>query len=251
MPSAALSVLVLTEDGAYSAHDVIVAITKKAFGLVVSGCRTNRIDWEPANDAARRAVAGNKWKTRAGHQARDATLRRSRVDLVQTIATKLAENTGFVVFHIDADKKWSTPGESPQASAFFRDVVSSVENILQKHRPGQAKRLLGNLLLLCPCWEIESWLYQNTTVAVELCKRNYRGACVNTFKTWEADRGLLDELENPKDATLLGARHNLDLAKAHFPAQALFRVGKSFHEAVQFMEINGDLVAALQATLVK
>lgn len=254
MSSATLSVLVLTEDGASAAHDVIVAFTKKAFGLVVQGCRTNHVVWEPANDAARRVVAGNRWKARSGHQARDPALRRGRVDLAQTIATKLAETAeaaGFVVFHVDADTKWSSFDDGIQVLAFRRDVVSPVERVLEKHFPGQAKRLLGKLLLLCPCWEIESWLYQNTTVAVDLCRRHHGGACADTFKAWASDRGLLDELESPKDATPLRDRHNLDLAKTNFPAKALFEVEKSFHRAVSLMKENDDLVVALRATLVK
>src|SRR5262249_8721635 len=101
-----LSILVLTEDSASDGHETITALAKKMLDQVVPGCRTNRIEFEPQNAVAKRAMHGNLWKSRS---PRD---RQKLVDLRQTIATKLVEGKlvdgeavpGFVFFHVDGDR---------------------------------------------------------------------------------------------------------------------------------------------------
>lgn len=242
-PRFALSILALSEDGSTDAPAVIETLVRKMLLLVDGGCRTNRVDFEPATPEARRAVKGARWKERstAGEETR-RSLRRS-------IATKLGEGDGFVVFHVDADKTWSSPGASENVEAFRRELLPGIRALLTARFPAEfVDRAMSRLFIFAPHWEIEAWLYQNTAAAIDICQRRYEEHHAEPFRRWAQDRALLDEEPDPKDKTRFEDAHNLALAGAGFPAEELFYVGKSFTAAVNAMLECADLVDALART---
>ena len=95
-----------TEDSAENAHQSIALLARKMLLFVDPSCQTQRIPFEPLNDVAARALKGAAWK------GQDAKSRRAQVDLIRSIATKLAEENGFVFFRVDGDKAWADRASS-------------------------------------------------------------------------------------------------------------------------------------------
>jgi hypothetical protein len=100
-----------------------------------------------------------------------------------------------------------------------------------------------------PCYSIESWLYQSTSVAREKCAAIHQSeAHQTTIESWQLDRSLLDELERPKDLVLgdcVSDKHNETLAAA-FPGEAVRDAGKSWSEFVDQLAACADLLSQLQ-----
>lgn len=249
-----LSILVLTEDSAKDAHDTIAAIAKRMLLQVDPASRTHRIEFEPQNALARRAMHGNLWKSR---NPRD---RQKLVDLRQTIATKLVEGAlvgsesvpGFVFFHVDGDRPWAERAESENVARFAEFIRTYVEPIVADalQKKGIVAELPARMLRLrrlTPFYSIEAWLYQNTVEGRRLCADSC-GRHLEMFSTWEADRSLLDEIGQPKKQVCFGEAHNLKLATAGFPAEELFRTDKSYTAAVMDLLDCRDLCTALAQT---
>lgn len=256
-----LSLLVLTEDSAADAHDVMVALVKKMLWLLDPHYRSHLVAFRPADDAQRKVMQGNRWKSR---NPRD----RARIVLLgRAIAALLLQEEvpGFVLFHIDGDVPWSRRAESDnvqQFDGFLRDyVLPALGNALraQQHERGDPPReeqlatstdaALKRLFLVVPFYSIEAWLYQNTTEARRLCaEAESCGMHLDVIGRWEVSRGELDELDKPKGQLCLGASHNLVLAEQGFPAQRAFDAGKSFTAAVVRLLECDDLTAALART---
>ena len=249
-----LSVLILTEDSAKDAPATITALLKKMFQLIVPGCGTHRIRFEPANKQAAEAVRGSCWKSAS---PRD---HRKLVDLRRTIATKLLEGKledpsdvpGFVVFHIDGDRPWSDHKTSENAErfeAFIERLDPLLREALNAKGLGhelEARRL--RLRRLMPFYCIEAWLYQNLTEVRRRCAEGC-GAHLAQMTAWEADRAQLDELAPPADALpCLSKQHNLALATAGFPAEAALAADASFAAAVAHLLDAHELGTALART---
>lgn len=242
----AVSVLVLTEDSGKHAHDTIAALCKKMLQLVEPACQTQRIAFEPAREDARRVVNANQWKSGKKH--------RDRVALVQTIATKLGEQNGFVFFHVDGDCAWSQRGSTDSVEKFESLIVRAVRALLQdrdaRRSPpsgADADALLARLRLIMPFYSVEAWLYQNIDVAIALCHAHHGGKDADRFARWKEHRHELDELPRPKDALCLQDKHNKELAERAYPAQAVYEVGASFAAAVDSLRKCKALCQALRA----
>ncbi|HSO00812.1 MAG TPA: hypothetical protein VLS89_21120 [Candidatus Nanopelagicales bacterium] len=259
-----LSLLVLTEDSAASAHDVVVALTRKMLWLLDPGYRRDLVEFRPADGASRKVAQGNLWKSR---KPRD----RARIVLLgRVIAARLLQEDvpGFVLFHIDGDVPWSRHEDSENVErfeGFIRDYVRpALDHALrtqQKDRgeswpdeqmDGAMQAALLRLLLLVPFYSVEAWLYQNTEVARRLCAEAC-GRHLELIGEWEADPGLLDEIEQPKKRICLGdgprsAEHHRALAEHAFPADRAFAAGKSFAATVTRLLGSDDLCAALERT---
>lgn len=249
-----LSVLILTEDSAKDAPATLIALLKKMFQLIVPGCGTHRIRFEPANKQAAEAVRGSCWKSA---NPRD---RQKLVDLNRTIATKLLEGKledpadvpGFVVFHIDGDRPWSEQETSENArrfEAFCERLEPLLRDALDKKGSGhelEARRL--RLRRLMPFYCIEAWLYQNLAEVRHRCAEGC-GAHLQQIAAWEADRAQLDELAPPAEALpCLGKQHNLTLATAAFPAEAALEADASFAAAVAHLLDAHEFGIALERT---
>jgi hypothetical protein len=241
IPGRCLSVLVLTEDSASDSHDVIATLTKKTFQMIVEGCQTHRIEFQPADALAKQATRGTQWKS----------ARVDRVSLVRTIANKLleAEPQGFVVFHIDGDRSWRERSHSENHARFGQLIEQPVRDLIHGLRgEAAADQAMERLFLLIPFYSIEAWLFQNLDRLRRLCQTQYAGRDLETVATWEADRGLLDEIWKPKAAICVKAQHNVVLAEG-FPADEAYGVGKSYTEVVDQMMVCAVLETALLATM--
>jgi hypothetical protein len=241
-----VSILVLTEDSGKHAHDTIAALCKKMLQLVEPGCQTQRIAFEPAKENARRVVNANQWKSGKKH--------RDRVALVQTIATKIGEQNGFVFFHVDGDCVWSKRESSENFEKFESLIIRSVRALLldrdvrrKPQVPPDVESQLARLRLIMPFYSVEAWLYQNIDVAIALCHAHHGGKDADRFARWREHRHELDELERPKDELCLQDRHNKELAERAYPAPAVYEAGRSFATAVESLRACDALCQALRA----
>jgi hypothetical protein len=248
-----LSVLIWTEDSADHADEAIAALARKMLTLVVAGCQTQRIAFEPLNDAAARALKGSAWKGAAGRE------RQRLVDLRQAIATKLVEGTGdvpgFVFFHVDGDTAWAdrARAENPAKFAAFTVAIEPlVSGALERRgRSAELGAIMSRLCVLMPFHSIEAWLFQNTDELARRCQASC-GRHFGLIQKWAADRGQLDELagdEQPKKLlTCIRTADHVALASQGYPANAVFDVDKSYAAAVLGLLACDALGAALART---
>jgi hypothetical protein len=245
-PPFAASILVLSEDGG---HRIVRALAGQLLRWLDPHHKSAAVDLEPDDEGAQEAIQANLWKGKksGGH--------RRLVEIARTVATKIMTPTGYVFIHIDADRRWGERHKNPSENVrrYLEDICLHVERhvddlLARQGRPKDKASVLSRLCLLAPYAMIESWLLQNTAVAKSLCHKHHRGRDVDKFDAWERDRGLLDELPNPKKATCLGAGKNLELASTSFPARAVYEGGKSFTESADRLRACAPLVAALAAT---
>ena len=252
-----LSFLILTEDSAPDACEPIEALVKRMLLLIAPSCQTHRIEFEPRTEAARSAMRGTNWKSKPddfGHP--------KLVLLGRIIAAKLLEEEApsFVLFHVDGDRVWAERESSENVQKFPEFVQTyvapSLDATLRRRRErtldedalkGAKEAALTHLLRLTPFWCIEAWLYQNTTLVHRLCEQSC-GAHLDQIKGWSEERGALDELPTPKKAICVSSKHNVELARGHFPTGAVFAADKSFAAAVMTLLDCPDLYAALART---
>jgi hypothetical protein len=244
----AASILVLSEDGG---HRVVRALTAEVLRWLDPRHRKELVDLEPADEGAQEAVQANLWK---GKDKKGGGHRRI-VEIARTVATKIMSPTGYVLIHIDADRLWSEQEKNPSENLrrYVEDICLHVERhvddlLMKQGRTEDKAEVLSRLCLLSPYYSIESWLLQNTVVARNLCRKHHRGRDVGKFDKWEQNRGLLDDVYQPKNATCLGAGRNHELASTGFPSRAVYAAGKSFKESVDRLRACHPLVAALLAT---
>lgn len=243
-----LHVLILSEDSG-GGGGPLRALTRSMLRLVDPSYREQRVDFEPEGEEAQRATQGNLFqghKKAAGH--------RNLVTISRAIARHIFDEHSIVLFHIDADQAWkdrTTPSDNIRR---FHDVVKlnvsrAVDDLIVSNKSTQGKEeIMSRLCLVSPYWCIESWLYQNTTVAIALCNKHHGGRDARRFEHWAQHREELDEEDKPKGQICFHDKHNHDLASQGFPARAVHAVGKSFHETVERLRASPSLVAALAAT---
>jgi hypothetical protein len=251
-------ILVLTEDSGSQAQPVIQKLLKEALKIVVAGVDLNparvRVEPLPENERALHAVRANNWKEQP--PARETIL------LLGLIAARLMEPAGFVVFHFDTDRAWSERHDSEHRRKFELIIRDGVRRILrgeaplpvsQRTRPtltaGQIETALGRLLVLSPCYSIESWLYQATRELLVYCQEKHDSEeHVQLIETWSADRRRLDDVWRPKHEALpcVGDRHNEELARS-FPAEEVWLAERSFYESVERLRACSSLIDVLGA----
>ncbi|WP_375755896.1 hypothetical protein [Corallococcus exercitus] len=249
-------ILALTEDSGRQAQPTLQRILKEALKLVVVGVDLNparvRIEPLPENDRALHAIHANQWK------AHPPT--RNTVVLLGAIATRLLEPAGFVVFHFDTDRVWSKREGSENRQKFETIIRSGVRRILQgegappinpRARPSlttaQVEAALNRLLILSPCYSMESWLYQATNELHPLCQgRHDSDEHAQLIAKWTTDRARLDEVHQPKVVMgqCVADHHNETLSKS-FPAEDVWLAERSFHESVERLRACTALVEAL------
>lgn len=249
-------ILVLTEDSSRQAQATIQKLLKEALKLVVEGVDLNpaRVRFEPLpeNERALHAVHANRWKEQPPP--------RETILLLGLIAARLLEPAGFVVFHIDTDRAWSERNTSENRRKFETIIRAGVRRTLLGEAPlpinprprptltpEQVEAALGRLLVLSPCYSIESWLYQATKELLALCQgRHESEEHVGLIESWSVDRTLLDEVLKPKTDVLpcVGGYQNDALAKV-FPAEDVYLAERSFFESVERLRNCSALVEAL------
>lgn len=249
-------ILVLTEDSSRQAQPTVQKLLKEALKLVVEGVDLNpaRVRFEPLpeNERAVHAVHSNRWKEQPAP--------RETIVLLNLIATRLLEPAGFVVFHIDTDRAWSERESSENRNKFGTIIRDGVRRVLRGEAPvpinprprptlttEQIELALKRLLVLSPCYSIESWLYQATEELLAHCqKRHTSEEHARLIESWASDRTLLDEVSQPKThvLTCVGDHHNKELAKT-FPAEEVWLAERSFYESVERLRDCTALTAAL------
>lgn len=112
----------------------------------------------------------------------------------------------------------------------------------------EVDRLLTRLRLVMPYYSIEAWLYQHTLKAQKLCESRCGGAHVAAIQSWRKDRGLLDEIDKPKDTLCLGSSDNVLLAGGGWPGDEVAAAMKSFSSFVDSLYECDGLGEALAQT---
>lgn len=266
-----MRILLLSEDASKDARPTLEALVKKMMRLVDEQCRTDRLRFEPPEEAVAAVARANRWKSTAPAD------RQKTVALCRNLATQLAEQPlGFVLFHIDGDRCWSEREQSENTAKFDELIRARVREVLvyekqarRDSRPrgrrgaggrdalvheeqpwsdAEIDRCMERLVVLVPFYSIEAWTYQNTQRARALCREHHGGRDVECFDAWERDRTALDEVEQPKRETCLADRHNRDLAESAFPHEQVHAAGTSFRAAVEALRACQDLRDALRAT---
>lgn len=255
-PGPDVEIRVVTEDGSPAAHETVSHLLRRMLQLVEPAFATNRLRALRHADAEEgQAAQPHRWHSK---NERDRLLVKR---LARTIATDLLASR-FVLMHADADVKWSERPSGYEAS--FRDnFVPVVRAGLLPARAEprsprrtapapetrseeEIRRCLGRLVLIMPYWTIEAWLYQNTDVALRLCREKYQGGDIQKFLSWQNDRARLDNEEAAAlEQVCLGKHHNLDLASSGYPARDVYEARASFHAAVEALRGCAGLLAAL------
>lgn len=257
-------ILIVTEDSGKQAQPTLHLITRKALKLIDPqiNLAPDRVSIDPLDPEAEAwlSATANRWKQRPPT--------RHLSHLLGTIATRLSEEGGFVIFHFDSDTTWSRRRDSDNRRKFVKIIRSGVELALRggvrspiERRPApgidmaEIKRRLSRLIVFCPCYSIESWLFQNTALLATKCASTHRGspevkrAHARMIDAWAADRTLLDEVTRPKDDALpcVADRWNAELAKG-FPSAEIYAADRSFAEAVGGLNACADLLLYARST---
>lgn len=196
-------------------------------------------------------MRGNTWKS--------ADDRDRQVRLLRYIARRLSQPATFVLFHIDGDRPWSQHEDCENIRKFHRLILDRLPQVAVAGRahtaalrdtspvaPPQPK--LAHLLLLCPFYSIEAWLYQNFPAATALCQDAHGYAHRQCWEAWHAQPAVIEELSQPKLVCCLAAKYNLVLASRQFPAEQLYYRDQSFTKSVNRLMNCEALCAALAQT---
>lgn len=252
------SLVILTEDSGKDGRATVEALAKRMLHLVVPGYGNHHVHVVPRNQREEEAMRGNVWKT----DGKNPQEYERRVRLLRYIARQLSLPDTFVLFHIDGDRPWSERHTSENVDKFERLVRARLPQVVDRGRVNSAKAKAGapvdadppstmrmaHLILICPFRSIEAWLYQNVTVAVDICDREHRGSHSTELQTWQERREELDELPAPEKSICLAKTFNLELATRGFPTQAAYDVRKSFAESVDRLSACEALRRALELT---
>lgn len=215
------SIALLTEDRSEGTWVGLKALVERLLRRFEDDGFTRRLEIVPADANVRPVLIANRWRSR---EARDEPAKR---ELWNYLARVISEPGGFVVFHYDGDTLWRKRTESKGIQQ-FDEVRTRVAQVLSGRRvaPDEIARRLGRLIECVPFYSVEAWLYQATGRAIELCRQKHRAADVDKFEKWSADRTLLDDVLQPKEATCLRDAHNDDLGK-HVPVWEVAQAGRS------------------------
>jgi hypothetical protein len=267
--AAGLSIVILTEDSGQDGRPTVEALARRMLDLVVPRCQGQRIQFVPRDPAEEAAMRGNLWKS----DGKNPVEHQRRVRLRRYLVRQLSLPGRFVLFHIDGDRPWRERHTSENSEKFerFRAALPQVADRGRANNPRPTRHgatqgstigtsappgdaaprpelRLEHLILICPYRSIEAWLYQNVPIALDICRREHRGAHLAALQVWEDQRAALDELPAPEKAICLGKAFNLELATRGFPAREAYDVQKSFAASVDRLRGCTALVRALELT---
>jgi hypothetical protein len=200
-----------------------------------------RVSFDPITDAAaRRSMRANRWREHSPNAPIAEDLRQ----LLKSIATHVAQSTHFCSFHYDGDRPWAARSTSMSDARFEEVVLARLRRfILQwleqngvepSERDARVSRMLDRVLPIVPYYSVEAWLFQSTSELRVACERrsaeaNVVEACRAQCDAWEADRALLDEVEQVKDSVCVrdSANDALALSLTNGVFDAVIATGKS------------------------
>lgn len=237
MTEPALRALVLTEDSAKDADEIIRALLRQMFRQIVAVKPDGRrVEFTPVGAEAREASKGTNWQNpRHKHIVR---LRRQ-------IATHLAGG-GFVFFHFDGDEVWARRAKSKNVRLFGRQIRARVELLVAQNAPRDGvAAAMSRLHAIVPFYSIEAWLFQNERVGLKVATC---AADVERFEAWAADRTLLDEVDKPKVTVSFEGKFNAAFVE-RYPMKAVVDAERSLAATVWALKDDEALRAALEASV--
>jgi hypothetical protein len=208
---AELKFLLLSEDSGKHWPTVQQRIVRLLLRSIDEEADLHRVSFDPIDDqSVRRALRANRWR----EHKKDGPFEESFRLLLASIATHVAQSTNFCAFHYDGDRPWAARSTSTSDADFERIVRARLRHFIAQRletngvapeeRDERVQRMLDRVLPVVPCYSIEAWLFQNTAALRVACESrsaeaNVVRACHEQCGAWEADRALLDEVEQVKE----------------------------------------------------
>lgn len=235
----------LTEDSGNHSHATWTALLKQMCRIVDGSCDTGPETFvvEPPEQSVSKVMSGTGWREKASHPR--------MVEFWRTIAEQLASEK-VVVFHVDGEVPWSKRKDSANVAGVEqiarRRLRDTLEDVLE-YSPEEIAARMQLFVPVHPFREIEGWLFHNFDELRRICARRRLPvpACVEQWET-QVETLELEEEERPKERMPFKAEHNRDLAENAFPAEMLYLLGSSFHEAVEALRRCAPLRHALKST---
>lgn len=223
-----MNVLVFAEDGSSFATDVLANVFWSGARLVAQGgLRRELFVFTRVERSASRACM---WLAKGGPAARD------RDDMCRQIAEHIVQGPDrFILFHFDADCRWSERAAFEREALFERQVVLRVSRLPRDPKEPQGEQIGLDLvrdrtILVVPFWCLESWLYAGSPVAATELVAGEFG---------------YDDVDFPVDRCSLRRRNNLQLSR-QVDGGSLRQFSPSFAQFVARIESKSDLVALLR-----
>lgn len=216
-------IVVLSEDAARDAEQVVQHLVRSALQCAVAGLRTHELVFEPAPPPLASMARGRAWAS---------SRHRDQVSFIQGLASQLGRGH-VVVLHYDADVPWGLP--SPHDEQFEERVSSRVARLA---------RTTDRLVAMVPHTAIESWAYRSTSAAIDLCRR--LGLDEAPHARWAAAPAELEAIVGIKRVSALADRQNLTLVATGWPRRDAQADGRSFARFVTRLEAVPGLLASLR-----
>lgn len=237
-----IALLLLSEDKEPVSGDTLVPLVRAGLRIRVPGLRVNRVRIERPGEELARAAQSTNWKRE------DAKGHRLRTTLYRYIASHVLQDApaGFVVYHIDGDRPWSSHPGSENTRKFASNLVAGVRREIVSMKPQLASddvdRRVARLRPFVPFYSIEAWLYQNLPQLEAIASADARrgGEMRATLADWRANPHLIEELEQPK-TSIFGPHHNVRLAQNDWPAAEVYARGQSYRRSVDGLGACADL----------
>ena len=215
------------------------SLAKKICCFLQDGCQSNLIRLESlCEEKMKRWCRPSQWASKNPKE------RSHRLFFLRTIANNLMEEESFIFFHFDADCRFSDFTELSICWMHFLEFRKEIKSIMVDHykqkygdedleSSEKAEQSLSKLIPLISCYSLESWLYQNTRVAIEILTQN--GVDISRFLEFEKNREVLDEIEKIKDdaSLYLSDRYNTRLMAEGFPFDEVYLIEKSFYQSIE------------------
>jgi hypothetical protein len=261
-----IAVLLLTEDSAKDAPQVLEKLVRAALKLVVARPGPAEILFTPPPEQAAWWMHGNLWRSEGNlPKAQVGQRNRHLRDLTQSIATHLLlrERLGVVCFHYDGDAAWSGRPTSPTTLQFARIIRTRVRDLLTNPASGQASlhgrqpvpglrgtelgAACDRLVEVVPYYSIEAWLYQNLDEADRIAATPPESISLQEqLASWRADRHQIERVLQIKKNCGLHDRHNLALA-TNWTARMALPHGRSFRWFLWDLARSRELRLALKS----
>jgi len=248
-----INILVMNEDSSRTAYEALRHLLRRMCQLLCPELQTQHVTFSPTPDELEGCVRAGQW------QSANPRHRHQQVDLAQSIASQIASDPGFVAFHYDGDCAWQDRTTCVHDLPFETNVRQRVRAILSNQAPSvtarrstpraipadQIDEVMTKLLVLKPFYCLEAWTYQNFPRARAICEQLGNPPGSELLDDWEADPGLLDEVVGVPDVFPLEKHHNVALTERGYPADRVYKLGKSFTASVDAALWCKPLVNAL------
>ena len=224
-----MELLIFPEDGSKYASGILERLFELAGGAALGGpFPSSYVKYSASPNSAARSA---RWMS-----VKNAGDVRDRGDMCRHMAEHISRGPGaFVLFHFDADCRWSDRKKSvARQERFHRDIVLTVARLPRdpcrpQGDPLGVELVQSRLIVMIPFWCLESWLYCNAPEALAELQCSANG---------------FDDVERPWDkCTLRKSRNQLLVQKLN--GHALVGFSPSFSAFVDDLRGRAELVAEL------